>query len=106
MWADAQMSSLQIMVPSGHKEGINGYSLSPDNKRFVTTSSDKICIWNANTGKLIRTLEHRSDRTYNSVHSIFISNDLLVTANHEGGVYLWNVNTGVIKDTTHVELED
>jgi WD40 repeat protein len=77
----------------GHKKSVFSVSFSPDGKTLATGSDDKtIKLWNADTGKEIRTLQrHKS-----FVHSVSFSPDcqILATGSEDKTIKLWNVDTG------------
>jgi WD40 repeat protein len=48
----------ELILPIGHSDGVLDASYSPDGKRMATVSDDRtIKIWNAESGRLLLTLE-------------------------------------------------
>jgi WD40 repeat protein/serine/threonine protein kinase len=72
-----------------HGDVVTDVAVSRDGKLFAATGADRmIRVWNATSGKLVRTLEPRSGR----IRSIEFSpvDDRLASAHSDGLVRLWN----------------
>ncbi|MEA5572810.1 WD40 repeat domain-containing protein [Calothrix sp. UHCC 0171] len=89
---------------TGHTQGINALTFTPDGKTLISGSSDKtIKFWNLNNGKLVRTLRGHT----HWVMSLAISPDGKTLAS-AGGAYkidsdtairLWDMQTGKLLKT-------
>jgi WD40 repeat protein len=78
--------------PRVHKERVSTVTFSPDGKLLATASwDDTVRLWEAATGKEIRTLPHKSH-----VLSVAFSPDAkrLVSAGWDVAMRLWDVDTG------------
>lgn len=86
-------STLQeLIVFKGHKSGINMIALSPDDSLLATCGNDnKICIFNAKTGELIKMLLGHTDE----VHSIVFSwkGNMLISSSEDYTLRLWDLNS-------------
>jgi WD40 repeat protein len=82
-----------LFTLKGHRRGIFNVAFRPDGKLLATASKDHtIKLWDAETGREIRTLQgHTSD-----VYSLAFSPDgkLLATASEDHGIKLWDPDTG------------
>ncbi|MCY6490851.1 AAA-like domain-containing protein [Leptolyngbya sp. GGD] len=88
----------------GHANGILELNFSPNGQIIASASEDGTAkLWEAQTGKLIRTLEH-ADRLW----SVHFSSDgkLLASASRDGIVKLWNVETGELVKTVKTEQDN
>ncbi|KAJ3118581.1 hypothetical protein HK098_005900 [Nowakowskiella sp. JEL0407] len=77
----------------GHTAFVYAVVISNDSDRIVSGSGDNtVKIWNANTGKEIRTLTGHTG----SVYAVAISNDgdRIVSGSLDNTVKIWNANTG------------
>ncbi|KPA10419.1 hypothetical protein MHK_009379 [Candidatus Magnetomorum sp. HK-1] len=84
---------LDIFLQVGHSENVNSVSYSPDGRRIVSGSDDNtVKIWNAETGKLIRSLTGHSS----SVRSVSFSPDgrRIVSGSSDKTVKIWDAETG------------
>ena len=77
----------------GHTDCVNSVAFSPDGKQIVSSSDDgTIKLWNAGTGRLIRTFRRHTDW----VSSVAFSPDgkRIVSGSHDETIKLWDVGTG------------
>ncbi|WP_031497277.1 WD40 repeat domain-containing protein [Bryobacter aggregatus] len=78
---------------NGHSDCIYGLSISPDGKTIATSSYDKLIqLWDAETGKAIRTLKDHID----AIYSIAFTPDgkRLVSGAADRSIKVWNPETG------------
>ena len=78
---------------SGHSDCIYGLAISPDSKTIATASYDKLIkLWDAATGKEIRTLKDHID----AIYSIAFTPDgkRLVSGAADRSIKVWNPETG------------
>jgi WD40 repeat protein len=83
----------------GHREPVNRVVFSPDGKVLASASSDRrVLLWNAATGKLLRTLAHSGP-----VRDIAFSPDGKQLVSAETSIdliaRLWDVTTGDVRET-------
>src|SRR5262249_16873152 len=81
----------QILV--GHQDAVLDVAWSPDGRVLATCGYDRLIkLWDAATGKELRTLKDHSD----SVYGVTFSPDgrLLASASADRAVKVWNVATG------------
>lgn len=84
--------TLQATI-SGHSDCVYGLAISPDGNTIATSSYDKLIkLWDAATGKEIRTLRDHID----SIYAIDFTPDgkRLVSGAADRSIKVWNVNTG------------
>jgi WD40 repeat protein len=82
----------------GHRDILYGAIFSPDGKTIATAGYDRrIQLWEAHTGKLLRTLEGHNG----PVHDIAFSPEgtVLASAGGDSAVKLWLIKTGERLDT-------
>ncbi|HMF19320.1 MAG TPA: c-type cytochrome domain-containing protein [Gemmataceae bacterium] len=82
-----------LLIDPAHKDVILDMAFSPNGKALATASYDTtIKLWNASTGKELRTLKEHSD----SVYGVSFSKDgtLLASAAADRAVKIWNVTSG------------
>lgn len=80
-------------VLRGHSGGVNVAKFSPDGKCIASASVDKtIIIWDAQNGKLLKTLNGHTD----SVIDVSFSKDglRLVSASMDMSICIWDIKTG------------
>ena len=83
----------QTAVLSGHTDGVNSLTFSPDGTLLVSGSDDTtVKLWDVQTGGLLKTFHSHT----NCVHSVSISADhtTIASGSSDTTVYLWNVSTG------------
>ncbi|WP_289008379.1 serine/threonine-protein kinase [uncultured Thermomonospora sp.] len=81
-----------VLTLTGHVAGVEFVTFSPDGSTIATASRDHTAkIWNAETGRLITTLEHED-----YVNSVAFSPDgtAVVTAGDDGTAKVWKTETG------------
>lgn len=88
----------------GHKDWVNSVAFSPDGKLIASGSEDNsIKLWNAKTGKFIRTLKKSWwRRGYNAaILSVAFSPDgrSLISGSEDNTIKLWDVKTGKVQKT-------
>ena len=84
--------TLQATI-SGHSDCIYGLAISPDGKTIATSSYDKLIkLWDATTGKEIRTLKDHID----AIYALDFSPDgkRLVSGAADRSIKVWNPETG------------
>jgi len=84
--------SLQATI-SGHSDCIYGVAISPDGKTIATASYDKLIkLWDAATGKEIRTLKDHID----AIYALAFTPDgkRLVSGASDRSIKVWNPETG------------
>jgi RNA polymerase sigma factor (sigma-70 family) len=81
----------------GPRQAIGAVAFSPDGKRVVSCSGDRMCLWNAATGKVVRVLEPNV-KFFTGVpfSDVAFSADgkVLVCASHDGRLRVLDANTG------------
>ena len=83
---------------AGHRDILYDAELSPDGKRLATCGYDKqIEIWDAATGKLLRTLEGHTGAIYDVAFSP--DSRFLVSASADDTCKVWRVEDGQRMDT-------
>ena len=76
-----------------HREFIHSATFSPDSRRLATVSPDRTAkLWDAATGRELRTLSGHSDWCYEAAFSP--DSRLLATASSDRTIRLWEVATG------------
>ncbi len=88
----------------GHKDWVNSVAFSPDGNLIASGSEDNsIKLWNAKTGKSLRTLKKNWwQRGNNSaILSVAFSPDghTLASGSEDNTIKLWNVKTGKVQKT-------
>jgi WD40 repeat protein len=107
------MGGRLIATLRGHTEEIECIAFSLDGRRVATSARDDIIVgaregirlWDASTGQLIKTLNHDDNDIIINIYDMEFSPDghqLAVAVN--GGVILWNVETGEINKEFGNEL--
>jgi len=84
--------TLQTTI-NGHSDCIYGLAISPDNKTIATASYDKLIkLWDAETGKEIRTLKDHIDAIYALAYTP--DGKRLVSGAADRSIKVWNPETG------------
>lgn len=89
----AQEQPPEFVLQNGHSDGVNAVAFSPDGKTIVSGSDDNtIKLWEAASGKLLRTLESHVA----SVFEVTFSSDskLLASGSSDSTIKLWDVASG------------
>ena len=77
----------------GHPDAVRSVAFSPDGKRIITASDDKkVRVWDAETGKSLRTLKAHADTIWFA--SFSPDGKRIVTASEDKTVRIWNAETG------------
>jgi len=90
---EAEYPALFNAVLEGHTSAVAALAITPDAKRLVSVSNDNsIKVWDAATGKLVRTLEGHTGW----VGSVVISPDSTraYTAGGDALIRVWDIKTG------------
>jgi len=92
------IANLEKRVVQGHTDTLYAAILSPDQTRLATAGYDKkICIWDATTGELLRTLTGHNGAIFDLQ---FIANgQMLISASADETAKVWDVVTGQRLDT-------
>jgi WD40 repeat protein/serine/threonine protein kinase len=77
-----------------HTGWLTGVAFSPDGKVLVTRGGKRLCLWDAATGALTKTLEH-DDYVFCAVFSP--DGKLLMTGSHDKHARLWDVPSGALR---------
>ena len=90
-----------IRTVAAHEGWVRDAVTFPDNERLVTVGDDMLGkIWDAKTGRLLRTLKGHASRTPEShvtalyVAAVSSDGEHVATADRIGEVCVWNSNTG------------
>ena len=84
-----------IKTFNAHERSVNSLWFSPDGKVIATSGEDDmVCLWDANTGELIRAFYDQHINDFNSV--CFSPDGKLITTEYTSDdiVNLWNTNSG------------
>ncbi|MFD0797191.1 caspase family protein [Maribacter chungangensis] len=84
-----------LFILEGHEDAVTSAQFSPNGKFLITTAllfDNTARIWDVNTGKLVRTLEHTDPVNL----AQFSPNSKLVVTSSDHITRLWDVNTGKI----------
>lgn len=86
----------ELILPTGHSNGILHASYSKNGKYIMTASMDKTArIWDAYSGKLLSVLYGHSDYV-NRIQSTDDSR-LAITASNDNSIKVWTLPQGVLK---------
>ncbi len=81
----------EIFVQLGHTSSINTVEYSPDGRFILSGSNDNsIKLWEAATGKLIRTFKESEDILFVA----FINDAKFFSLNDKGNICIWEIPTG------------
>jgi WD40 repeat protein len=92
---DENQANAWVVLVDGHTDNVRSCAFSPDGSRIVSASSDHtLKIWDAASGRIIRSLEGHSDR----VRSCAFSPDgsRIVSASSDHTLKIWDAATGRI----------
>lgn len=95
VWLLSTLPSTHFLQRSLDNVGsVNAIALSPDGQTLVSASFGTIRIWNARTGRLVRTLNSVHSKT--SVKTLAVSPDssILASGGDDNNVILWDLKTG------------
>ncbi len=92
-----EVATGQILHRFDHSHVVNSIAFSLDGRFLVSGSTDdSIKIWDAETGRLLRTIESRSD----GVSSVILSRDeRIVSGGEDGTIKVWKRDTGALLAT-------
>jgi len=83
----------ELVLPVGHTHGVMSANYSPDQKTIVSASWDRTAkIWEAGTGKLLRTLEGHKYNVNSASYSP--DNKTIVTSSFDRTAKIWDAATG------------
>ena len=88
---------------SGHKESVEWACFLPNGDRLLSISDRTIKVWDANTGKIIHTIDNHSPNWGTE----FISKDgkKIISASISNTIKVWDIETGeCIRELNDVEL--
>jgi len=72
----AQNSPFPQLDTGGHTAGIRGIAFTPDGKRLVSASEDKVIrVWDLQAGKTVRTIRGESSRKMGRIFALALSPD-------------------------------
>ncbi|MEP1033399.1 caspase family protein [Ekhidna sp.] len=87
----AEAQSFQAVIQKGHGEAVKSARFANDGLYLITTSRDKtIKIWDAVSGKEIRTLIGHD----HTVNGFSLSDNQLASSSADGTVGVWNIASG------------
>ncbi len=74
-----------------HKNPVTGAAFSPDGNSILTTENDLVHLWDAVSGKLLKSFKNDSE-----ISSVGLSPDgaLAVTTDYKSSIKLWDVKSG------------
>ena len=80
-------------ILSGHTDSVYSVAFSPDNRRLVTASYDKLLLlWDVETAKLIATLKHHTGPVFAA--SFSSDGRFIASASADQTAKIWNAATG------------
>jgi len=83
----------EMVVQMGHSQDVLSVAFSPDGKYCLTGSNDNTAkIWDAASGKLIRTLMGHAEIVYSAAFSP--DGKHCITASFDGVIKIWDINSG------------
>jgi WD40 repeat protein len=106
-WTVSGTNQSRALVRSftAHKDGIYSMALSPDDKILATGSYDqKIKLWDADTGKELKTLSGHNGCIFGLVFRP--DGKILASASADRTVKLWDVASGERRETLSQPLKD
>jgi WD40 repeat protein len=78
---------------AGHRGQVYGVSVSADGKRLLTNSTDHtLRLWDADTGKLLRTFEGHTEKVYAAALSA--DGKRVLSGSDDATLRLWDADTG------------
>jgi WD40 repeat protein len=106
-WSVRETNENQLLIRrfTAHKDAIYSMALSPDDKILATGSYDqKIKLWDAETGKEIRTLSGHNGCVFGLAFRP--DGKILASASADRTVKLWDIATGERRDTLSQPLKE
>lgn len=92
----AQPQQFEMQIQLGHTSDINSITFSPDYEYLASGGEDGLIkIWNANTGRVIRTIKaHHSPIT-----TVKFSPErrFILSVSESGEILIWNIETGKLQ---------
>lgn len=85
----------ELILPIGHSDYISDACYSPDGKNIATSSLDRtVKIWNAESGRLLLTLDGFTDWEIVSTLKFTTDSKALITYSEAGRVNIWDIKSG------------
>jgi WD40 repeat protein len=72
--------------------GVSSVSVTPDGKRAVSKSWDKLCVWDLESGKCVSTLEGHNERVY--IVDVTPDGKQAVSKSWDNTLRVWNLENG------------
>jgi WD40 repeat protein len=88
----------KLVLPIGHTKQLNNATFSPNGKSIVTASDDNTAkIWDAQSGKLLHTLEGHIDEV--NIAAFSSDSKSIVTGSDDNTAKIWSAQSGKLQYT-------